>query len=672
MNTWLDSRTHGYFRVAAARPVLTLGDPQKNAAAHTRMAHQLVMGNNVQLVVFPEMGLTGYTVEDYLGNDTLLDATMDALREVVHESRSLQCIMIVGAPIRVGNVLVNTAIGICNGEILAVWPKSHLPNYREFYDLRWFAGPEKLQSKEITILGQQVPIGNDILIDVPQHPGVVIHAEVCEDGWVPITPSTHAALAGATILCNLSASDYTVGKQEFRREVLLEAQSARLIAAMIYSSCGWGESTRDLVWDGDAYIAENGTLLKQAERFDTNPGAIVADVHPARMLRERRTMNTYQDCAVNGKLMRRVVCDRYLGGSLPEGALQVKASLLRRPLPAFPFVPQEPALRATRSKEVFQAQAMALASRMQSVGITKLVIGVSGGLDSTLALLVAVAAVDMLGLPRENVIAVTMPGFGTTNRTKNNAQELCEALGTTFEVHSIVEEARMAFAAIGHDGVTPDLAYENVQARLRTAHLFHRASMVSALVVGTGDLSEIAQGWCTFMGDHMSSYNVNCSMPKTLIKVIIGWYADEAESDAVQRTLRDIIDTPISPELLPSDANAEESTQLTEEKIGPYELHDFFLYYHVRLGVPASELLFLSHIVFNAKYKLAVIAKWLRSFYWRFVTNQFKRDVVPPGPKLGTVSLSPRGDWRAPPDLGGNPWIDALEQTLSEIGLEVE
>jgi NAD+ synthase (glutamine-hydrolysing) len=656
-SSWNSPRHHGYLRVAAARPTLHLANPSKNAAEHITMLEDLTKAG-VQVAVFPEMSLTGYTVEDYLNSETLLDAAVQALRTVLQASRNLPIFALIGMPLRVGDVLINASIGISSGLIRAIWPKTYLPNYREFYDARWFASASDLAVTDVALLGRQVPIGNDILIELQEFPHATLHAEICEDGWMPIPPSTHAALAGATVLCNLSASNFGVAKAEFRSNVLMQAASARLYAAMVYSSSGYGESTRDLVWDGDAYIAENGALLAQARRFDIEPGYIVADVHPGMMVAERRKMNTFSDNSAAQRSKFRTVS---VTGILSKRVDQT----LHRTISTSPFVPTDPTEQQSRASEMFCAQAQALAHRMQSAKAQHLVIGLSGGLDSTLAFLVAYKALELRRLPATHLIAVTMPGFGTTGRTKTNAQKLAKAMGVTLETHSIVKASKQVLRDIRHNGA-PDLAYENVQARERTAHLFHRANMVNCLVVGTGDLSELALGWCTYMGDHMSSYNVNCSVPKTMVKMLVRWYISSVTDQEIRKVLTDILATLISPELLPTDSNGN-SAQETESIVGPYELHDFFVYYHVRHGLTPEHLLFLAKRAFTDAHDTSTIAKWLRVFYTRFVTQQFKRDVAPPGPKLGSVTLSPRGDWRCPPDIVGNIWVEALDRLLSTL-----
>ncbi|HEU0051476.1 MAG TPA: NAD(+) synthase [Patescibacteria group bacterium] len=656
---FLDVRSHEYFRVAVLRPTVVIGDPEKNAAAHAALIKQ-VYEQGAMLAIGPEMGLVGYTIEDLNHHEMIEAASIRALGILRGQFLGIPIIVGVGMPLRVGTALYNCAVFFYQGKILAVYPKSYLPNYREFKDCRWFAPASALSSKEIILLGQKVPIGTDILIAPVEHPNVMIHAEVCEDSWLPIPPSSIAALHGATILCNLSASNDVATKADYRSK-FLSVHSAKNYAVQLYASCGYGESTRDLVWGGDGYIIENGSILQQAKRFETEPGFLLADVRPSTLAMERQRQNTFTDNAVDFRREMRVV--------IVDGQLGVKSGEVyrdfHRSIEPHPFVPKNAATLNERCEDIFTMLTMSLVGRIHASGIQKLVLGLSGGLDSTLVAIVAAKAFDRLGLPRTNLTAVTMPGPGTTDRTRNNAAKLAQALGFAFETIPITEMTNLHLAQIGHDGKPGKGIYENAQARIRTLVLMDRAGELGAFVVGTGDLSEAAKGWCTFNGDHMSMYNPNAGVPKTLVKVLVAWAAHHVfESDAVAKgALIDIVDTPISPELLPPDVRGQ-ILQKTEEVIGPYDLADFFLYYFVRFGFTPAHIAFLAYHAFKAPganaYPLVEIKKWLADFITRFFANQWKRDTVPPGPKIGSVALSPRGDWRMSPETSAKPWLDDL------------
>jgi NAD+ synthase (glutamine-hydrolysing) len=677
--------SHGFARVAVGVPAVKVAEPLFNAERTlglARRAHEA----GAALVLFPELGISSYTSDDLFHQDALLDATRVALGQIVQASAELGPLLLVGAPLRFEDRLFNCAIAIHAGRILGVTPKSFLPNYREFYEKRQFAAARDALATEVDLLGQRVPFGPDLIYAADDVPGLLVHAEICEDVWTPIPPSTFAALAGATVLCNLSASNITIGKADYRRS-LCASQSAKCLAAYLYSAAGPGESTTDLAWDGHALVYENGEQLAESERFDDEEQLIVADVDLERLTQDRMRQGSFADTVADHREeVRRI---RRIAFSLkpPAGDLPLIRSVER-----FPYVPNDPATRDARCYEAYNIQVHGLLKRLSSTGIQRLVIGVSGGLDSTQALIVAARTMDRLGLPRTNILAYTMPGFATSDHTKSNAHDLMRALGVTASEIDIRPSALQMLKDIGHPFAAGepvyDVTFENVQAGERTSHLFRLANFENALVLGTGDLSELALGWATYgVGDHMSHYNVNASVPKTLIQHLIRWVIRSGQFDeTTNATLQSILDTEISPELVPGDANAPGAgpAQSTEAKIGPYPLQDFNLYYTTRYGFRPSKVAFLSYHAWSdaargawpeglpeakrVAYDMATIKRWLDVFLFRFFQiSQFKRSAVPNGPKVGSGgSLSPRGDWRAPSDSEARVWLEELRANVPD------
>ncbi|WP_244815460.1 NAD(+) synthase [Caballeronia sp. Lep1P3] len=675
--------SHGFARVAVAIPNCKVADPSFNAAQTIELANEAAARGAV-LVAFPELGLSAYTCDDLFHQRALLDACQEALQSIVDASKQLDVAMIVGLPIHAEHKLFNCAVVVAGGAIRGVVPKSYLPNYGEFYEARQFSPADAAVARSITLCGQDVPFGASLLFQIKNLPLFRFHVEICEDVWVPIPPSSFAALAGATVLVNLSASNIVVGKSAYRHQ-LVGQQSARCIAAYLYTSAGEGESTTDLAWDGQGLIYENGEMLAESERFSGESHIIFADVDLERLSRERMRQTTF------GRSTQRHA-DEVGRFSVVEFALPAPvddALPLARRVQRFPYVPADAARRDARCNEVYNIQVQALLQRLRSSGISKVVIGVSGGLDSTHALLVCAKAMDRLGLPRSNILAYTMPGFATSERTLRQARELMEVIGCTAEEIDIRASCTQMLADIGHphsaDNEQYDITYENVQAGERTSHLFRLANFHNAIVIGTGDLSELALGWCTYgVGDHMSHYNVNASVPKTLITHLVRWVAESGQiGDAGTDVLEHILATDISPELIPAKTSGA-LEQKTESVIGPYELQDFNLYYTVRFGFAPTKVAFLAHHAWHDRdagewpegpdvarnqYDLAAIRKNLRIFLDRFFrTSQFKRSCIPNAPKVGSGgSLSPRGDWRAPSDSQASVWLGDLERIpLSE------
>lgn len=635
----------GYIRVGAATPPMHLGDCAANARemiALMRQAHE----RKVKILAFPELSLTGYTLGDLFLQRALLDGALSGLEEVVEASSELDMAAVVGLPLSVGGRLYNCAAVVSKGAILGVVPKRNPPNYGEFYELRHFApGPDSV--KRIRLLNGEVPFGGKLLFTLAEMPELKMAVEVCEDLWVPAAPGVEHALAGATLIVNPSASDETIGKADYRK-MLLMSQSARLLCGYLYCDAGPGESTTDMVFAGHNLIAENGKILSESRRYEG--GLLTAEIDILDMEYERRRMNTFTS------------------GRAEAGYEEIPFSLtlepleLTRPVDAHPFVPQDPGERARRCEEILNIQTQGLIQRLRHTHCESAVIGVSGGLDSTLALLVAARAFEALHLPADGVLAVTMPCFGTTSRTRNNALELARQLGAQVKEVNIAEAVRVHFRDIGHDEAVHDVTFENSQARERTQVLMDLANKTNGMVIGTGDLSELALGWATYNGDHMSMYGVNASVPKTLVRHLVEYAASETGNAVLKGVLEDILATPVSPELLPP-VNGE-IAQCTEELVGPYELHDFYLYHVVRKGERPAKIFRLAQIAFEGRYDQATLLKWLKSFYWRFFAQQFKRSCVPDGPKVGSVTLSPRGDWRMPSDAVVRLWraeLDAIE-----------
>ncbi|HEX5271885.1 MAG TPA: NAD(+) synthase [Gemmataceae bacterium] len=659
---------HGFLRVAAAAPGLRVADCEFNA---DRMIAQMARAeaDHVAVLVFPELSITGYTCADLFQQIELQHGALDALARVVKESAAaFRGLAVVGVPIAVDDQLFNCAALVHRGRVLAVVPKSFIPNYKEFYEGRWFAAAATARSGEITLGGERVPFGTNILFDATDVEGLVVGVEICEDLWVPVPPSSLQALRGATVLLNLSASNEVIGKANYRRQLVVN-QSGRCIAAYVYASCGVWESTTDVVFGGHCLVAENGSLLAESKRFRRDDVLLTADVDLDRLRIDRIRTNSFGDAGLYVGVGRDFA---RLPFELRRG--EPPADLLRA-VDAHPFVPQGEERLRERCEEIFHTQVAGLAKRLEHVGKPPVAIGISGGLDSTLALLVTCKTMDALGVPRERVRAFTMPGFGTTSRTRTNAVALMRHLGVTAREVDIRPLCLEEMRALGHrpfgidlerldvGGLTEafrrlpaekcsDLVFENVQARMRTSIL-----MNVGFVIGTGDVSELALGWCTYNGDHMSMYNPNGSIPKTLVKFLVEWAARNEFEGEVRKTLLDVVATEISPELLPPGADGK-TAQSTEGTVGPYELHDFFLYHFLRFGMAPEKLLFLAaHARFNRDYSPEEVRRWLQVFVRRFFGNQFKRSCLPDGPKVGSVSLSPRGDWRMPSDAGAALWL---------------
>jgi NAD+ synthase (glutamine-hydrolysing) len=647
---------HGFARVAVATPIVRIGDPRHNAEATLDLIEQAA-AESTALVVFPELGLTAYTCDDLFHQRALVDAAEEALARLIERTRRLPIAALVGLPVRVNGLLYNCAALLCRGRLVGVVPKIYLPNYREFYEARYFTPGDTASRDGIQLAGQSTAFGTGLIFRVAEQPGFALHVEICEDLWVPTPPSSYATLAGATVVANLSASNIVIGKESYRRQ-LVGNQSARCLAAYLYSAAGMGESTTDLAWDGHALIYENGTLVAESKRFADTPQLAAADIDLGRLAADRMRQNTFGAAALRHHA--EVGRFRTVEFSLP--APEGRLNLIRK-IDPLPYVPSDPKTRDARCEEVFRIQVNGLATRMRATGGKKLVIGVSGGLDSTHALLVCARAMDHLKLPRKNILAYTMPGFATSSRTKNQAWQLMRTVGCSAEEIDIRPSCMQMLKDIGHPYAKGrkvyDIAFENVQAGERTSHLFRLANQHGAMVVGTGDLSELALGWSTYgVGDHMSHYNPNGSVPKTLIKFLVAWVAEADElGPDVKRALRRVLETEISPELVPGN-------QATESVVGPYELQDFNLYYTLRFGYTPAKVAFLAWHAWKGKYKLGQIRKWLGVFLKRFFeTSQFKRSAIPNAPKVGSGgSLSPRGDWRAPSDGNADAWLRNLKE----------
>ncbi|KYJ86994.1 NAD(+) synthase [Sulfurovum riftiae] len=630
---------YGYYRVAAAVNKTTVANPQKNAEEILSLIQE-AQEKEVSVVVFPELTLTGYTASDLFLNQTLLAAQNGSLEYILNNIKSVDTIVILGIALLEADRLYNCAAVIQNGEILGLIPKSYLPNNKEFYEKRQFVSGRDIVRTTTELLGKEVPFGVDLLFTDKKE--MTFGVEICEDLWAVTPPSNHMASNGANLLFNLSASNELIGKHEYREE-LVRTQSARCMAAYVYASAGVGESTTDTVYGGHALIAEYGATIAENERFSLENSLITADVDLERLRWLRINESSYSD----GRRKKTRVITL---GALPQ------ISELQKEITPAPFVPSAYADKKERCDEIVHIQAHGLIKRMRHARIEKALIGISGGLDSTLALLSTHRAFEMMGWESRNIVAVTMPGFGTTSRTKSNAVKLCEALGVTLKEVDITEISRKEFEAIEHDPEELSVTYENVQARARTSILMNMANKEGGLVVGTGDLSEIALGWSTYNGDHMSMYALNSGIPKTLIKYVIEYYKS---NEAIAEIIDDILDTPISPELLPH--RDDEIVQETESIVGPYELHDFFLYHFIKYGAKPSKIRFLALKAFDIKYDEETVTKWLKVFLKRFFTQQFKRSCMPDGPKVGTISLSPRADWKMPSDADMQAWIDELE-----------
>ena len=639
--------SYGFVRVGAAVPLLKVGDCTYNME-QTELLMQDAASKGVQMLCFPEMGITGYTCGDLFHQKILIEQAESALQALLERTSGLSMLTLVGMPVRVQNRLMNTAVAFQNGHILAIFPKTWLPNYGEFYEKRWFSSSREVQAREATLCGQTVPFGTDILL---KNGEACIGVEICEDLWMPVPPSSFHALHGANLLFNLSASNELIAKNDYRKQLVAQ-QSTRCIASYIYASCGFGESTTDVVFAGNAEIVENGSLLAEAERFTLQNQLITADVDLEKLNGDRMRHTGFTADFLHER-------EENEYRILPFALAELYSEMIDRSFDKHPFVPSGPELHK-RCQEMFAIQVQGLAKRMMHTGSQHAVIGISGGLDSTLALLVAVKTFDKLGIPRSNIEGITMPGFGTTDRTYQNAVSLIESLGVHFREISIRKAVEQHFEDIGHDGIQLDITYENSQARERTQILMDIANQVNGLVIGTGDLSELALGWATYNGDHMSMYGVNVGVPKTLVRFIVQWVSENQMDPATAVILADVVDTPVSPELLPATEDGLIS-QKTEDLVGPYELHDFFLYQVLRFGFQPSKIRWMAIRGFESVYEESVIEKWLRVFYSRFFAQQFKRSCLPDGPKVGSVSLSPRGDWRMPSDAVVRMWLEDLD-----------
>lgn len=640
----------GFIKVAAVTPDIEVG----NTAYNTEQIIQcieLAGKEDVRLLVFPELCISGYTCNDLFLQNILLEGCLEGLEQIRSASRTHDMLIVVGLPFLFHARLYNIAAVIYQGEVLGLVPKQHIPNYSEFYEARHFApAPAENEAVDIPVLGahgRQIPFGAKLLFAADNLPDFVLGIDICEDLWMPIPPSCHHALASATVIANLSASDETTGKEIYRRE-LVSNQSARLICGYIYADAGEGESSTDLVFAGHNLIAENGSILSQSERFHNE--MTMSELDLGRLVSERRRMGTFE-----------ITPPAQVGYKVCHFSFRnLNETKLTRFYSRTPFVPSAKADRDRRCNEIFNIQAMGLKKRLAHTHCKSAVLGISGGLDSTLALLVTARAFNLLGLDRTGIKAITMPCFGTTDRTMKNACTLTEKLGASLQEIPIHEAVNLHFRDIGHDPEVHDVTYENSQARQRTLILMNIANQANGMVIGTGDMSELALGWATYNGDHMSMYGVNCSIPKMLVRYLVLYYAETTDDEELRAVLLDILDTPVSPELLPPKDG--EISQKTEDLVGPYELHDFYLYYMMRFGYTPSKIYRLACYTFRGAYDKDTIYKWLRTFYWRFFSQQFKRSCLPDGPKVGSVALSPRGDWRMPSDASVAMWMRDLDQ----------
>ena len=629
----------GFIKVAAATPKIKVADPAYNTEEILKIIDETEK-NGASILVFSELTISGYTCGDLFLQQPLLTECKNQLLRIVKATENKSMLVVVGCPIVIKQKLYNCAVVISDGSILGIVPKTHLPYYSEFYELRHFTSGEGLE--EDLWFGEEfgyVNVAVNQLFKCKEIPELVVACEICEDLWVPLPPSTYHAMAGATVICNPSASVETTTKESYRRS-LVSNQSARLLAAYIYADAGEGESTQDVVYSGHHLICENGSVLAEAKRF-TNE-IIYADIDVQKLAAERRKMTSFP----GGQT------DDYFE---QEFSLEVKENKITRTFPKAPFVPDNQDERDKRCDEILSLQSMGLKKRLEHTNCKHAVVGISGGLDSTLAVLVTVRAFDLLDIPRENLICVTMPCFGTTDRTYQNAVSLIKELGATLKEVRIEKAVRQHFADIGHDENNHDVTYENSQARERTQILMDMANQYNGMVIGTGDMSELALGWATYNGDHMSMYAVNCSVPKTLVRYLVLYYAETTENKKLSEVLMDVLDTPVSPELLPPVDGV--ISQKTEDLVGPYELHDFFLYYMLRFGFPKAKLYRMAKLTFDGVYDDETIKKWLDKFYWRFFSQQFKRSCLPDGPKVGSVAVSPRGDLRMPSDASPTAWL---------------
>ncbi len=633
----------GFVCVAAGTPKTTVADPKANREEIERLIGEMAE-KRAKIMVLPELCLTGYECRDLFWQQKLIDSAKEELLALAEDTKGVDALIFVGLPFEAKGKLYNVAAALNHGRVLGLVPKTNLPNYNEFYEMRNFE-PASGGVTSVMLGENEVPFGTDILFRAEGMPHLTVAAEICEDLWVPAPPSLRHTLAGATVVVNLSASDELVGKDTYRRQ-LVSSHSASCICGYVYASAGDGESTTDLVFGGHNIIAENGSILKEAKRFQNE--TIYSDLDVDRIVSERRRMTSFPAQSSEGYTV------------VPFAVRREETELIRAFDP-HPFVPSSKRDRDKRCDEILTIQAMGLKKRLEHTHCRSAVVGISGGLDSTLALLVTARAFDMLGIPRENILSVTMPCFGTTDRTYNNACGLTRTLGATLKEVNIKKAVMQHFEDIGHDPEVHDVTYENSQARERTMILMNLANQSNGLVIGTGDLSELALGWATYNGDHMSMYAVNASVPKTLVRHLVRYFADTCGDESLTKVLLDVLDTPVSPELLPPTENGTIS-QKTEDLVGPYELHDFFMYYMLRVGFGPAKIYRIARKTFEGVYDTETIFKWLKKFYWRFFSQQFKRSCLPDGPKVGSVAVSPRGDLRMPSDAAVRIWIDELEE----------
>ena len=638
---------YGFVKVAAAVPRVKVADCKFNSERLEGLI-TIAEGKGVQILTFPEMCITGYTCGDLFAQQLLLEQAEMALIQILNSTRQLDIISILGMPVVVNSTVINAAVVIQKGKILGVVPKTYLPNYKEFYEQRWFTSALQVSENSVRLCGQIVPMGNNLLFETAE---TTFGIEICEDLWATVPPSSSLALQGAEIIFNLSADDEGIGKHNYLCS-LISQQSARCISGYVFSSSGFGESTTDVVFAGNGLIYENGYLLARSERFCMEEQLIINEIDVECIRAERRVNTTFAANKAN--------CPGKEAVRISTEFVNSKDLNLTRTFNPHPFVPQGNELNS-RCEEIFSIQIAGLAQRLLHPGPKTAVIGISGGLDSTLALLVCVKTFDKLGLSRKDILGITMPGFGTTDRTYHNAIDLMNSLGVSIREISIREACIQHFKDIGHDLNIHDVTYENSQARERTQILMDIANQTWGMVIGTGDLSELALGWATYNGDHMSMYGVNAGIPKTLVKHLVQWVAENGMDETSKATLLDIVDTPISPELIPADENGE-IKQKTEDLVGPYELHDFFLYYFLRFGFRPSKIYFLAQTAFSGVYDDETIKKWLQTFFRRFFNQQFKRSCLPDGPKVGSISISPRGDWRMPSDASSAAWLKEIAE----------
>ena len=643
------SVSNDYIRVAAAIPDVKVANCKYNMGRILYLVNQCLQ-KDVQIVAFPELAVTAYTCGDLFHQQLLLGSAEQQLNELLYLTRNTDIITLVGMPISADSKLFNCGVVVQNGKILGVVPKTHLPNHSEFYEKRWFASSQHTTSPTISLCNQEVPFGTNLLF---KQGLACFGIEICEDLWTTIPPSCFHALNGANIIFNLSASNEIIGKHAYRTSLVAQ-QSARCMTGYVYVSCGLGESTTDVVYAGAALIAENGTILDSSKRFDLSDQLVINEIDIRRLQADRQKSTSFMDTIYSAHYAK--MPHRSIACTLKE----FKNDRLHRKIYPYPFVPQTTTERNERCEEIFEMQIQGLSKRLRHTNARCAIVGISGGLDSTLALLVTVKTFDKLNILRSGIIGVTMPGFGTTGRTYQNALTLMRSLGITIKEIDIKDACLQHFKDIDHDPNVYDVTYENTQARERTQILMDLANQQNGLVIGTGDLSELALGWATYNGDLMSMYAVNCSIPKTLVRFLVAWASENMSDQKAANTLMDILSTPVSPELLPANHQGQ-INQKTEDIVGPYELHDFFLYYMMRFGFPPEKIVFLAQLAFQEQYDKEVIIKWLKVFYRRFFSQQFKRSCMPDGPKIGSINLSPRGDWRMPSDASAQIWLDALE-----------